>query len=719
MAIVAHGVCAALALWAAGAGYAVWALGPRWARLWPALAPVLGLSVLVVASDGPAFFLGARQWSLPLAALTYGGSLALAVRHRGALRGGQWWFLLAAGPALLAALGPMLREGVVTTLSRGNHDYVFYDALAQSLRQRGYGSDGVDRLLTADLTTFVLRHGGWRSGLSQVTAFFGALTGRPMHQVDALVWATAFTALPGAALVAFELVRPASSKGARALVLGAAALGAPAVMLLRDAYASHLVSLPLMLVWAGALTRSLATRAPGLLAVAAVTLGASLSVLADGAPLFLAVWAATALLLARARPWARARVLARAVAAGALGVAAVPFMLTRMLWQLQSLALTGYLGARGGSVGGVDALAGDLLQLVPPALFVSPRPVLGLREEPLPVALAVGVGVFAAAALLRRLPRLRGPSRVLALALGASYLVELGLLQLTDKHYPAWKLALSVGAFAPVLVGLALDAGRRRVGAALAAGWLAAMALVTGYEEWSRPAHVGVRAEPLEVMRRLDALDGELFMVGTVGGEGTLAWAHPLALLAAERGRPLHHTPHRYSYFTLSAPTKRPRHDGRREYAVVVAPAESDVEGPLVFQAGPVEVRDVSGPAGRALSFGFIEDGWYEAERDQERRFRWSRQRSAVSADFGGKGCWAVDARALVPEARLDVRFGASSWAWPLGLDWRRFRIPAEAFGTHRIDFDYTGPVAQIPGETRALHFALATPRWVPGCDAP
>lgn len=718
-AILAAGLAMAVALWAAGAGYAVWALGPRHARLWPALAPVLGLSLLVVASDAPAFFLGAKTWAFPLAALVYGGSLALAVRHRAQLRTGQWWLLLAAGPALLLALWPMLREGAVTTLSRGNHDYVFYEALAQSLLKRGYGSEGLDRLLASDLTTWVLRHGGWRSGLSQVTAFFGAVSGRPPHQVDALVWAVAYASLPGAALWAFEVVQPRSSRPARALVLAASALGSPALMLLRDTYASHLASLPLLVVWTAALLRALASRRPGLLAVAVVTLGASLSILADGAPLLLVLWAFVTAFLAAARPWARGRILARAVTAGALGVAVVPFMLTRMLWQLESLALTGYLGARGGSVGGVDAPSGDVLQLLPPLFLLGTRPVVALRKEPLWVGLLVVAGLFAVALLLPRLRRLKGLPLTLVASTAASYLTVLGLLQLTDKHYPSWKLALSVGTFVPLLVGLALERGGRRAGAALSGVWLLALAAVASHDERTLPTRTGVQLEQLDLMRRLDALDGDLYLVGNLGNEATLAWAHPLVLLAAERGRPLHHTPHRYSYFSLSAPTWLPRHDGRKEYAVVVSAMESDVEGPLVFQAGPVEVRDVSGPKGRALNFGFVERGWYEPERDLERRFRWSQHESAVRADFRGRGCWEVEVHALVPEARLHVTLGAYNWTWVVGPDWQRFRIPAEAWGTHRVQFVYDGPVARVPGETRALHFALAEPRWVAGCEAP
>jgi hypothetical protein len=717
--VLLSGLAAAALLWAAGAGYAAWAVGRRWAWSWPALAPVWGLALLVVASDVPSFFLGARTWAWPLALPVYGGSAVLLAVHRDRLRQGQWWLLLAAVPSLLVALWPMLRAGAVTTLSRGNHDYAFYEALAQGLVQRGYGADTYDPLLAPDATAWILRHGGWRSGLSQVTACVGVLLRRPLHEVDGLLWAAAFASLPGAAAWALGLVRPRPSRAAQALVLAATALGSPALLLLRDTYASHLASLPLLLVWAAGLLRALSTGSPGLLATCVVTLGASLSILADGAPLLVALWGSATGLLALSRPWARGRILSRAVAAGALGVAVVPFMVTRMLWQLQSLSLTGYVGARGASAGGVDAPSGDLLQLLPPLLLLGTRPIVALREQPAWLGGVVLAGALCIAFLLGRLQGLRGLPKVLVGAVAGSYVLLLGLLQFTSHHYPAWKLALSVGTFIPVLAGLAVERGGRWTAGALATGWTLALAVTWAHDERTLPARTGIQVEQVELMRRLDRLQGDLHMVGTVGSEATLAWSLPLSLLASERGRPLHQSHHRYSYFTLSPPTRLPLHDGRREYAVVLSEAESDVEGPLLFQSGPVQVRDVTGPGRRALNFGYVEQGWFDPERDLERRYRWSRQSSAVRADFHGRGCWEMEVRSLAPEARLHVTLGARQWTWAISLEWKRFRLPAEAWGNLRVEFQYDGPVLTAPGDTRPLRFAVASPRWVEGCGAP
>lgn len=710
----------ALALYAllfvTGAGWAIALLGRRFAPHWPAASVTVATALLVVVTDAPAFFLGARAWSWPLLALALVSSIALAVRHRDRLKRGRWAFALVTVPALLAGLWPQLAEGLATTLSRGNHDYAFYQALAQSLLVRGYGSGDVDALSAVDTTAFVLRHGGWRSGITHLSAWLAAITGRPVYEIDGPLWAGLYAALPGAALVAHGFLRPRASRAARLLVALSALLASPALMLLRDTFASQLASLPLLLVLAAALFRGLASRARGLHALAVLTLGASLSVLADGAPLLVVLLGVMALTLARGHRTARWRILDRAVGIGALGAAVVPFMVVRILWQLQSLRLTGYVGARGGSAGGKDALAGDLLQLLPPLFGVGTKPLLSLRHEHVLVALAVVLALLAAMVLLVRLRRLHGPPAAFALTAALTYLAVLGVLQFTDQHYPAWKAALSASVFVPVLLGVAVDlAGSKRIAAALAAVYLVGLGAILTSDELTLPPTAGIRREQLELARRLERLPGELFLVGNLGSERTLKWELPLQLLLSASGRHLHHTPHPFSYFTTGVRGLFPTHDGRPEHAVVLSSAEADVEGPLQWQTGPVEVRDISGPKGRALNFGFIY-GWYDAEREPERRFRWSRAASTVLADFRGKGCWVFEARALVPKANLVVTYGGTQLVLELTHEWKKYRVPSSAWNTAYVELRYEGPVQLIEGDVRKLRFALAEPHWSAGC---
>ena len=97
-----------LALWGvmfvAGAGWAMALVGGRSARLWPALAAPMGLAVLVVASDVPAFLFGARTWAIPLGSVLLLTSLGLGWRHRARLRHGDLTFVPFMAFALLLGL---------------------------------------------------------------------------------------------------------------------------------------------------------------------------------------------------------------------------------------------------------------------------------------------------------------------------------------------------------------------------------------------------------------------------------------------------------------------------------------------------------------------------------------------------------------------------------------------------------------------------------------
>jgi hypothetical protein len=705
------------ALTLVGAGPARACLPARHREAWPALAPVLGLALVVVASEGPQFFVPGRRYGAPLLAVLSVASLFLLARsRRTASRPPRGVFVALGGvlASLAIALRPQIGLPAPTTLSTGNYDHVYYFGLEHALRDHAYRDlAGYEQALVQRMA-WLLRHGGWRSGISQVSVIASSVSGLPPHRVDGALWALAFALLPAASWTVHVLVAPRASRRARALAAFAAVLSTPPLMLLRETFASHVASLPLLLAGSAALYRGARARHPGLSVAAALLLAATLSVFADGFALLTAVSLA---LVAVAVRESGGRALGRAALTLAGLGALATFALVRMTWAAASLSVTGYHGPR------TDPRLSGVGELLP--TMVGLHAEIGARLEDASVVARASAWLGTAAALVLLVGLLRA-SRVArgygAAVFGASGAL-LATLLLAGTPYPTWKLALTVSVFAPACLALGADAlarhGGSRVAVAASAAYVGCLAV--RLVAWDRTERDRVGVMPLheQVAEAVRARGGEAYMVGHLASEASIRHEHPLGYLLEASGQPLHETPHAFSYYAVSRPwAVMPLHDGHVETAVVVDPGAAFVRGRRLGAFGPLELWDVSQPHDVALDVVHV-GGFFEPELEPGRSFRWAGERATFLLGFRAGGCWTFDSRAAAGlPATVRVTLGAREERLEIGGDWRALRVRArDAWGVHRVRLDYEGPAPTIAGETRALRFSIGNLAWRSVCD--
>lgn len=662
---------------AIAAGPTLAALGPRWRRLWPLVAPPVGLALLVVAAEVPSQFVGARVYGPWLAAGLLLAGVGTLVTFRRELR---WRDLPWLGlPLAVLPLGllPYFGEGLLTTLSEHNHDYVYYHALEQQLIEAGYGAGEGDASSLFDRLGWVLRRGGWRAGLPIAASVVASIGGLLPHQVDGSLWAVCHAMYPGAVLASFRLIAPRSSLLARVFVTVAAGASAPALLSLRMTFASHLASLPLfVLLWA-LTARGLHRRPAGLRLLAALVLAASISVLADAIPYLVALLGTAALARWRSIPRPSPQELALRFRPILLGVALVPFALHRVYLSIVSLTRTGYHGP-------AADFSADLPSLLGPALSVQGH-LAQIEELPkLVTGAALGAATLAALVLLLSIQRVPAATRG---AVGAPLLLSVVLAALAaplGHAYPLWKLAITTGPF--VLIGLAVGADRtpRRLGASMAALLLAGQAVTLVHAcRFSTDSAHGVRRPHESLVRRVVEGGWTPYLVGH-HDEADLAHEHALVYLFRAHGVVLRAHPHPRSYYWVSWPTPQLADGSPNTVAIVVRPDRAMVEGRALFETPIGTVIDVGGGYAANLA---LEEGFTPFEVEPGRRFTWSDRSARMRVELPWReGCLTAEARTIpdgtgralvvdrhaVPDLAAEPDFTAAldTTEVPIGLDW-------------------------------------------------
>jgi hypothetical protein len=719
-----------LALTAIGAGPSALLLGRRGA--WMTIAPIVGLAVVVVLAEVPAWFFGARAWAWPVAIASMVFSSVLLWKRRTwstearSLELRSLWLL--GVPMLLAAWAvlPYYRVDTLTTLSEHNHDYMFYLALEADLVDMGYGAPSVlgDELFPR--FGALLRRGGWRAGICTVSAFFAGLFRLEPHQVDGALWSAIYASTPTTLLGAFGLVVPRSSRRARLfLVLWAIACG-PAWMLLRWSFASHIAALPLIVLFAASLWRGLREATWHRRALAALLLAATVSVFADASPyvLLIALAATFAAPTWRAR-WRRVRHWRWAL----LAAAVMPFTLWRIALSLHSLAAVGVQAPLLG-------IGGDLARLLPEALG---QHVFGTELGRLSDPVSVLMMASSAAGLVLLcvgLARLRSRSvRVGVLVpvlIGLSTIVALSWAG-PSFVYAGWKLAMTMSPFVAIGLAAALDRVHW-IGASTAAVLLLSAQVATLARAIDHaPDPIGVLPVHEQLADRLAVERGELYLVGHHSGSVHLHDEHALTYLLDRRGRALRAHIHPISYIRTSWPEPDfARGGSERTIAVIVDPNAAIVVGPTVPLASvpaPYTALEL-GPGAFVANLGF-DRGFHDVEHDDQRAFRWADRVSLLHVDLlqagdclemelrgidDGLGPWlAVDEVAVLEHtlAPLDRSIGPGSVV-PITRDWTWQRLRcAAAPGPMVLSLRYLGGRRPEQIDARSIFVAFGRARIV------
>ncbi len=717
--MIALGVgLAMLALFSAiGAGPSLWLLGPRWRRLWPLVAPVVGFALVAVVGDAPSWRWTVASYAWPLLVLALGGSALLVWRHRADLeRRDALAFLL---PVLVLpwSLAPYLSSGTLTTLSEHNNDWAYYLSLESALRHAPYGAPWTD---TGDLFVdmgSVLRRGGWRAGLSIVGTWLGALSGLLPHQVDGALWSVLHASLPGATVAAHRMLVPRASRPAQAFVIAASVLSGPALLLLRMSFASHLAAMPLLVLATAAISRALGARGASLRVLAVLLLAATITVLADASPYLAAMGVGTLVSAAWAKGIPLGR-LAKRAAWGLLAPAIVPVAIARIVLSIRSLEVTGYRPPAAHFDAGIGALLtsalGQYLHEVP---WREVSPLLLLVSL---TAVLVGVGVLGSAAFVRA-----RASRALVFT---PLLVGLALVLACDRldlSYPSWKIALTTSPFVTIALAAGLDRLRRP--GMLAGSILIAVQLVTvAWSSARAPQRIGVLPVHEALVARLADEPGRLTLMGHQGRVDGVAHEHALVYLFAQHGRQLHATAHPASYYRVSWPAQDLAIAEGDEPLVVVALDRAAVldAGRPWFREGPFTVlRPAPEQRPANLVYGH---GVFPAETEPGRTFRWAEAVATLWVDLPTADACLVgdvrgtpdgDARVLQVVARP---FARDTWApiadavlsdteVPIDHAWAR-RTLVRATGEPRaveVTFVYLGRRGRDRIDSRPIHFAL------------
>ncbi|MFO0715112.1 MAG: hypothetical protein U0353_35065 [Sandaracinus sp.] len=714
---VALGVGLFALLGLVGAGPSVALLGGRWRSLWPFVAPIVGFALVAVLTDIPGWFVPASRFAWPLLALLVFVSLSLLWRRREALSRADLWAAALPLALLPWSLAHYLSGPTLTTLSEHNHDWMYYLSLEHTLGRMGYGGRWTDTAVLLDDLSAVLRRGGWRAGLSNVGAFVSGLSGLRPHEVDGVLWGVLHASFAGAAHAAHRMLVPVASCPARAFVIASAALSGPTLLLLRMSFASHLAAMPLVVLFTAAAWRGLTSRGRGLRVLAALLLGALVTVLADATP-YVAVLGLALVLAAHTSSPIGGRTLLMRAAYALAGIAIVPCALVRIALSLHSLGVTGYHppAAR------FDANLGALL---PTALGAQAHE-LDWSQEPLWLGVIVALGCVLGCAQLLAAARLRAKTVRLALLAPLGTGAALALVcDLASLHYPAWKIALTTSPFVAIALGAALDRLPRPARASASAVLLAQAATLVA--AWLRaPPPIGVLPAHEELVQRLASEPGEIFLLGHHGGPEGVAHEHALAYLFGEHGRDLRGVPHPASYLRVSWPSADfAVHDGTR--ALVITPDEDRVLG-----GGEVVLRTstfvVLAPA-RATAAGSItfDQGFLPREIEPGRVFRWGDARASFFVDLPMRdSCLVADLRGTpdgdaagllatvrplaphvyAPEPTAEL----SSDVIPLSHDWARHvlaRVRDETPRTVYVELSYLGRRRDPRVDARPIHFAL------------
>jgi hypothetical protein len=690
-----------------GAGPTLALLSSRWRPWWPAIAPVVGLCVLVVASDALGYFLASRTYGPPLILFLLTLSLGLAFRFRARMRPMRLLALAPLLPLLVVGIWPVAREGILTTLGFRNHDYLFYTLVELQLLKWPQSLQGWLQRSPAEHFAAVARLGGWRMGLPFVSANLCALFRLLPHQLDGCLWAALYALFPGTVAAAHGMIAPRASRAARVGVILFAALSGTSLTLLRIDAASQLAAtLVLLLIWAVG-WRALSSRSRGMCALTALLIAALASLLHEAAPflLLIALSLIFSVRAARRLPWP---VLGKRLAWAGAALALMPFTLVRALEAAKNLNR----GAFGQWFGG------ELISLFPLAFGMGTGSPGVLEEVPPAIRALTVIGGLAGAALLLQSHRLHQPHRALATSLAGGIVLLLGLLPLTNVSYFGGKLVMTFHPFALILAMVIADRlalthrgwALALVGilAAGSIGWLGTYAL-----QRARPDY-GVKAEHLRVSEALRHRDGPVFIAGNLEAP-TPDPEHVLGYLLATIERPVSHRFHKDSYFnSVGFEPAAPALDGRPELAVVWKPgafAESLVRGRQVVETEHFAVFDLSRPGSYVASLSF-EDGWHELEhdRDSKRDYRWAAHGAKLRIGWAPSGsCLGLEAR-LPPgsaDADLLVNSGAGARRFGIGADWTHVVLPLEGDWPELLLSPLSPPRA-LPGDTRPLAFAVS-----------
>ncbi|MFO0683696.1 MAG: hypothetical protein U0234_16675 [Sandaracinus sp.] len=709
---------AMLALFSAlGAGPSLALLGPRWRRLWPLVAPVVGFALVAVVGDAPSWRWTVASYAWPLLALLSATSVTLLVRHRREIERRD--LALFALPALILpwSLAPYLATGTLTTLSEHNNDWAYYLGLESALRHAPYGAPWTD---AGDLLTdmgAVLRRGGWRAGLSIVGTWLGALTGLLPHQVDGTLWGVLHASFAGATAAAHRLLVPRSSPRARAFVIASAVLSGPALLLLRMSFASHLAAMPLVVLGTALTSRALRARAASLRALALLLLAATITVLADASPYLIAMGLGLVVSAVVGARIPLARVLPRA-AWGLLAPALVPAALYRIVLSLRSLEVTGYRPPAAHFEAGIGiVLTTSLGQYVHEVPWGEISPVLLLSSV---TGVVVGIAVLGRATLVR--------ARASRSALFSPLLVGLALVLACDLlrlDYPAWKIALTTSPLVTIALAAGLDRTRAR-GPAAATLLVGAQLVMLVWSTVHAPPPIGVLPVHEALVARLAHEPGRVYLMGHQGRVDGVAHEHALVYLFGQHDRPLHTTAHPASYYRVSWPAQELAIPDADEPLLVIAldrDAVLDAGRPL-FREGPFTVlRPAPGVAPANVVYG---EGILAPEHEPGRTFRWADAVARLWVDLPAEdACLVGDVRGIpdgdAPGLQVVTRpFARDTWEpiadriltdeeVPIDHAWAT-RTLARSAGTPQaveVTFVYLGRRRGERVDTRPIFFAL------------
>ncbi|HCF60551.1 MAG TPA: hypothetical protein DFS52_21455 [Myxococcales bacterium] len=701
------GIALLLLLAALGAGPTLALLPARWSRHWPIVAPIVGLCLLIVASDAPGYFLPSRTYGPPLILFLLTLSLGLAWRLRARARPLCWAALVPVLPLLAIGVWPIGREGILTTLGFRNHDYLFYTLVELQLLKWPQSLPDWLQRAPAEHFAAVARLGGWRMGLPFVSANLCALLRLLPHQLDGTLWAALYALFPGTVATAHALIVPRASRQARLGLLLLASLSGTSLTLLRIDAASQLAAtLVLLLIW-GIGWRALGARPRGMRALAGLLIAGLASLLHESAPflLLLAINLVLSLRLTRRLAWGA---IGKRLAWAVLAVALMPFTLLRALQAAQNLNR----GAFGQWFGG------ELISLFPSAFGMGTGSPGVLEEVPAAVRALTVVGGLAGAALLLQSHRLRQPQRALVTSLSGGVVLLLGLLPLTGITYFGGKLAMTFHPFA--LVGAAavadrLGPGHRGVTRALVGLLLAGnLAWITAFALQRERPDFGIKAEHLRLLEALRHHPGPVFLTGNLESP-TPDPEHVAGYLLALLERPASHRFHKWSYFqSVRFEPRAPALDGRPELALVWKPgafAEELVRGKRVFETESFALYDLSRHGSHVVSAAF-EQGWHELEREpgSGRTYRWAAQEAKLRLDWVPPGlCLGLDVRPPPGSGATGVlaTTGPLLRRYEIGSGWTRLKLPLEGESPELL-LAPLSPPRPVPNDTRRLAFAVS-----------